>query len=134
MIGRSISNYLFMLAKQLRVPKPKPPPNRFKLEVFRRIWARKDYVPEGGWPGKADFIEFNMWDYIYHPPKGNKYGLKTHKVFFFPFFFIFFFNSNKLFFFIASQSFYFSIYSSIYLLISRSINRYDIFLMKKKKI
>lgn len=81
MVGRSISTYLFMLKKQLRVPKPKPPPNRFKSEVFRRIWARKNFVPKGGWPGKADFIEFDMWEHIYTPPKGNKYGLKTHKVY-----------------------------------------------------
>lgn len=80
MVGRCIAAYFLMLAKQLRIPKPKSPPSRFKAEVFRRIWARKAFVPEGGWPGKADFKEFDMWDHIYTPPKGNKYGLKTHKV------------------------------------------------------
>jgi hypothetical protein len=80
MIGRCIASYFLMLAKQLRVNKPKPPPSRFKAEVFRRIWARKKFTPTGGWPGKADFKEFDMWDHVYTPPKGNKYGLKTHKV------------------------------------------------------
>jgi hypothetical protein len=79
-VGRSISSYFTLLARMLREKKPKPPPSRFKAETFRRIWARKDFEPTGGWPGKADFIEFDMWDHAYVPPKGNKYGLKTHKV------------------------------------------------------
>jgi hypothetical protein len=80
LVGRSIASYFLMLAKQLRLNKPAAPPSRFKSEVFRRIWARKKFVPTGGWPGKADFKEFNMWDHVSTPPRGNKYGLKTHKV------------------------------------------------------
>ncbi|CAE7563561.1 unnamed protein product, partial [Symbiodinium microadriaticum] len=42
----------------------------------------KDGLGEGkdGYPGKADFVHFDMWEYTDRPPAGNKYGLKTHKI------------------------------------------------------
>eukprot|EP00602_Paraphysomonas_sp_CaronLab_P011458 CAMPEP_0185043294 /NCGR_PEP_ID=MMETSP1103-20130426/42824_1 /TAXON_ID=36769 /ORGANISM="Paraphysomonas bandaiensis, Strain Caron Lab Isolate" /LENGTH=547 /DNA_ID=CAMNT_0027583453 /DNA_START=677 /DNA_END=2321 /DNA_ORIENTATION=+ len=80
MVGRSIASYFMMLASQLRPKKQRPPPSRFRSDVLRRIWARKSFEPEGGWPGKMDFVDFDMWEHDYVPPKGNTYGLKTHKI------------------------------------------------------
>lgn len=79
-VGRSIYAYYLMLSKQLKLKKPKPPPTRFTVETFRRIWARKNFVPEGGWAGKMDFIEYDMWEHTDIPPKGLGFGMKSHKV------------------------------------------------------
>jgi hypothetical protein len=54
-VGRSISSYFRMLARELRVAKEVPPKSRFSSEIFKRVWGRKRYKPEGGWPGRADF-------------------------------------------------------------------------------
>ena len=56
-VGRRIFEYFRMLARELRIKKPKKPKSRFSSEVFKRVWGRKNYEPKGGWPGKADFIE-----------------------------------------------------------------------------
>ncbi len=79
-VGRSIYAYYLMLSKQLRLKKEKVIPNRIKPETFRRIWARKNFLPDGGWPGKADRIVYDMWEHHHQPPAGQGFGLKTNKV------------------------------------------------------
>mmetsp|Transcript_18281 Transcript_18281/g.34183 ORF Transcript_18281/g.34183 Transcript_18281/m.34183 type:complete len:879 (+) Transcript_18281:206-2842(+) len=79
-VGRSIFKYFMMLARELREKKEKPPKSRFSSEVFQRVWGRKNYQPKGGWPGKADYIQYDMWEHKDKPPKGNDFGLLTHKI------------------------------------------------------
>lgn len=55
-------------------------PRRHGLDVYRRMWARQSFLPHGGWPGQANFIEYDMWAHADKPPAGRDYGLKTHKV------------------------------------------------------
>lgn len=55
-------------------------PSRFSIDVYRRIWGRSQYEPLGGWPGRFDTIDYDMWDYIDKPPKGRQFGLRTRKV------------------------------------------------------
>lgn len=80
-VGRSIFSYYVMLSKALKVRKPKKYPSRLTLETFRRVWARRDYMPLDGWPGRADHVDYDMWEFADHPPKGRDFGLKTKKVF-----------------------------------------------------
>lgn len=79
-VGRSIFKYFMMLARELREKKEKPPKSRFSSEVFQRVWGRKNYQPKGGWPGRADYIQYDMWEHKDKPPKGNDFGLLTHKI------------------------------------------------------
>eukprot|EP01041_Mallomonas_annulata_P002666 gene2666-5234_t len=61
----------------------RPPPSltrRFGHDILRRVWVRRRFEPAGGWPGKSDVIEYNMWDYTDKAPKGRSYGLTTHKI------------------------------------------------------
>ena len=55
-------------------------PSRFSIDVYRRIWGRSVYEPQGGWPGRHDHIEYDMWKFIEKPPKGRQFGLRTRKV------------------------------------------------------
>lgn len=56
-VGRCIFRYFQQLAREIRERRPKPPKSRFAAEVFQRVWGRKQYVPPGGWPGRADVLE-----------------------------------------------------------------------------
>ena len=81
-VVRQVFGYLLSIHK-MRSPykiKKVERKSRFGPNVERLIWARKYYEPEGGWPGKADFLEYDMWEYSDKPPKGREYGLKTYKV------------------------------------------------------
>ena len=64
--------------------RPPPPlrrvPRRYGMDVLRRMWARKAFEPGGGWPGRLDYLQYDMWDYADKPPAGRDYGLKTLKV------------------------------------------------------
>eukprot|EP01042_Synura_sphagnicola_P000227 gene227-232_t len=58
----------------------KLPYRKYSHEVLKRVWARRGFVPLGGWPGRADTIAYDMWKYVDDPPRGRSYGLKTIKV------------------------------------------------------
>ena len=50
-------------------------------QVARRVWARKDYIPDGGWPGqKWSTIEYDIHEHADMAPKGRDFGVKTRKV------------------------------------------------------
>jgi hypothetical protein len=63
-----------------RQGRPVSRPPRHDMAAWRRLWARKHWVPEGGWPGRAGYEDFDMWQHIYRPPKGLDFGRKTFKV------------------------------------------------------
>jgi hypothetical protein len=42
---------------------------------------RTQFEPSGGWKGKVDHIDFDIWEHIDKPPKGRDFGLRTHKLF-----------------------------------------------------
>jgi hypothetical protein len=84
-------------ARSMRVPKPPPrPPKvyrrpapkvvprpRHSVATLRRVWSRRDFEPANGkWLHTTDFghLEYNMWEYVDQPPKGNDHGLRVHKV------------------------------------------------------
>jgi hypothetical protein len=50
------------------------------MDVLRRMWARSNYEPHGGWPGKLDYLHYDMWEHVDKPPKGRDFGMKTYKV------------------------------------------------------
>ena len=54
--------------------------SRINESVKRYIWAHRAFAPAGGWPGKADVIDYSMWEHTDEPPKGRDFGLKTYKV------------------------------------------------------
>ncbi len=63
-------------------PRPKkPPPTRFTPQTLRRVWARKEFTPKGGWPGRAsEAVVYDFREYQDRPPKGSNFGIKTPKV------------------------------------------------------
>lgn len=59
----------------------KAPPTRFTPQTLRRVWARSEYAPKGGWPGRASLVvEYDFREYKDRPPKGSSFGIKTPKV------------------------------------------------------
>lgn len=61
--------------------KPKPPPTRITTEMARRVWARAEFGPKGGWPGmRTSVLEYDMFEHAHRPPSGRDYGVKTFKV------------------------------------------------------
>ena len=58
-----------------------PPIRRkFNPEIHRRVWARTAFKPANGWPGISEEDEWNMMDYIDHPPILESNGLRSMKV------------------------------------------------------
>ena len=55
-------------------------PLKFGMETYRRVWARSNFIPEGGWKGRLDHIAYDMWEHADRPPAGRDFGLKTYKV------------------------------------------------------
>lgn len=53
---------------------------RYNHDTLRRVWTRRHYQPEGGWPGRADTMTYDIWQYTDRPPPGRDYGLRTHKI------------------------------------------------------
>lgn len=73
-----------------RHPRPRrtrPPPRKFRAksrhgpDVYRRVWARRDFAPTGGWPGRVEHIlEYDIWEHAHVPPAGPDFGIKVFKV------------------------------------------------------
>jgi len=56
---------------------------RVTAEMARRVWARTEFEPVGGWPNgikKQKILEYDMGEYADKPPAGRDFGLKTFKV------------------------------------------------------
>ena len=56
---------------------------RFEKPTYRRVWARTEYEPEGGWPAldvfaKLDY-DVNLWQYAEQVPRNDAVGLRTIK-------------------------------------------------------
>ena len=69
------------LARNKIPPKPKEKRRQYMPTVARRVWARKDFTPEGGWPAmKWSVITYDIHEHVEVPPKGRDFGLKTRKV------------------------------------------------------
>jgi hypothetical protein len=56
---------------------------RFGKPTYRRVWARTEYEPEGGWPAldvfaKLDY-DVNLWQYAEQVPRNDAVGLRTIK-------------------------------------------------------
>lgn len=81
-VTRKLMTYIQSL-KKMRSPykiKKVERKSRINENVKRYIWARRAFAPAGGWPGKADVIDYSMWEHTDEPPKGRDFGLKTYKV------------------------------------------------------
>jgi len=78
--GHRLRKRIFVAwARARRRPKKNPSP--YVPVVARRVWARKEYVPEGGWPAmKWSVITYDIHEYTDSPPVGRDFGLKTRKV------------------------------------------------------
>ena len=60
---------------------PRKPVSKFTPQQARRVWARKEYVPDGGWPAlKWSVIEYDIHEHADRAPKGRDFGIKTRKV------------------------------------------------------
>lgn len=79
-------NYRGALTRKKLAMKPaerpkKAPLTRFTPQTLRRVWARNDYIPRGGWPGRASLVvEYDFREYKERPPRGQSFGIKTPKV------------------------------------------------------
>jgi hypothetical protein len=61
--------------------KPKKKPSPYTPIIARRVWARKEYQPLGGWPAQNySIIEYDLYEHADKAPKGRDFGLITRKV------------------------------------------------------
>lgn len=54
--------------------------DRARAQVERRVWGRTTFEGTGWKPDFTTAEEYVLLDYIDTPPKGNDYGVRTHKV------------------------------------------------------
>lgn len=65
------------------LPWPSPPPRHQRPKrphdpaAYRRAWARSKFVPKGGWPGRQEYIEYDVWEHTDAPPQGEAFGTKV---------------------------------------------------------
>ena len=77
--GHHLRLRLYLMRPRYR--KPRPIVSRVTPQQARRVWARTQYRPAGGWPGQtATFIEYDINEHVDVPPAGRDFGLKTAKV------------------------------------------------------
>ena len=69
--------YPFIKKIKIKLIKYEP---RYGPEVYRRLWARRHFEPEGGWRVDKRTPYYDMWSHIDKPPKGESYGIRSHKV------------------------------------------------------
>jgi hypothetical protein len=80
------SNFRGAITRKKLAYRPPERPSKAKLTRFtpqtiRRAWARSEFIPKGGWPGRASLVvEYDFREYKDRPPKGNTFGVKTPKV------------------------------------------------------
>jgi len=57
-------------------------PPRISESAKRRNWARTGFVPTAGWLHLTDYgyVDYDLWEHIDSPPKGDAHGFRTHKV------------------------------------------------------
>jgi hypothetical protein len=78
--GHKVRKRIYLAWVKANAP-PKKAAKRYVPTVARRVWARKEFVPEGGWPAKKwSVIEYDINEYVDSAPKGRDFGLKTRKV------------------------------------------------------
>ena len=78
--GHKVRKRVFLVWKKEHAP-PKKFVSKYVPTIARRVWARKEFVPDGGWPAmKWAVIEYDIHEHIERPPKGRDFGLKTRKV------------------------------------------------------
>ena len=69
----------YNLKRLLRRPKLRP--TRITSAMARRVWARAEFEPKGGWPGmRTSVLEYDLFEHADRPPSGRDYGVKTYKV------------------------------------------------------
>jgi hypothetical protein len=79
----------YMCRRRLGMAKPvvkkkRPIPTRITPQIARRVWARKQFVPKGGWPTRSEeeTIQYDINEFVDHPPKArwNKKVLSHSKM------------------------------------------------------
>ena len=54
--------------------------DRARAQIERRVWGRSEFEGSGWKPDFTTAEEYKLLDHIDTPPKGNDYGVRTHKV------------------------------------------------------
>jgi len=78
--GHRVRKRIYLAGVRANRP-PQREPSRYVPIVARRVWARQEYVPDGGWPAmKWSVITYDIHEHTDAPPVGRDFGLKTRKV------------------------------------------------------